>query len=168
MNRGAVWLAAWALCACGPRTDAGSGSAVRNGSPPGIVDLDSQVPNPPDIGVSGANGELVTFPIRFIVRAVDPDQDMDRVLITVSYQDCDGVARDVELVYQIPNPERLLGDLTLDVVTDERVQVPVACYPPDNLFQVRVRVVDRHGNPSVNSVLDTLQIVASQGSTGNG
>jgi len=155
------------LGGCGPRADSGGGGAVNRGDPPKIDGFNSQFPRQKAPSLEGtANGTLVVFPIRFIIRATDADSNMRQVLITVSYTDCLGVQQKVELVHELSATEQVASEIVLDQVTDDVVQIPRSCYAVDNLFAVRERVIDWRGNLSSNSVLDILTIQVGQGSGG--
>ena len=166
----AILLTACVLTAgCGPRVDGGGGGAVPSGDPPGIILLGSLIPlNQPSPVIEGTpTGDQVVFPVRFKLHVVDNDSDMRQVLVTVTYTDCNGTDQTQELVHELSAQQQVVSELVLDEVTADSMRVPRACYAQNDRFSVRVRVIDRHGNLSINSVLDDLTIQAGQGSTGN-
>ncbi|MFQ5509962.1 MAG: hypothetical protein ACE5FN_11600 [Leptospirillia bacterium] len=153
-------LAATLTASCGPRAG-GGGGGVNKGSPPSIFYNGSQFKSPEWVFEAGD----VLFPALFNLHASDVDGDMRRVEITVSYRES---CSDTDTVWVL-DPEPLPLDLwtkeeitMVNVITTDQVRVPQDCYPLDSIFVFTGKVVDFHGNPSINNMQDGVEITASQ------
>jgi hypothetical protein len=160
---GLAWAVAGLLLAaaggCGPRADLPTGGGVNLGSPPAIIALSSTIPNP----VWAIDGDQVTFPVRYVVVAQDDDANMRAVDITVDYDDpCDGSRPAFYLTSDLPSSQWASTRITVDDTTLDKVRVPIACYPVNNLFHIALRVRDSRGNLS-NLLANEVQVAASQG-----
>jgi hypothetical protein len=146
---------------CGPRADDPQGGADL-GAPPVIFTTKSVIPTPDGT----LEGPDVTFPVRFVVQAQDQDANMRWVEIEVSYTDtCDGELQRWFLTEGLPPDDWVKVDIDVDESTTDEVRVPVACYPANNLFDMRLRVRDFRGNLS-NLLRNQVQASYSQGPGG--
>jgi hypothetical protein len=147
--------------ACGPRADlpGGGGSGIDLGSPPAILALHSTIPTP----VWSLDGDQVVFPVRYVVQAQDDDANMRAVDIVVDYHDpCDGSQPEFRLTDDLPSAKWADPVISVDRSTVDKVRVPIACYPSDQLFNIALRVRDSRGNRS-NLLANQVQVTASQG-----
>jgi hypothetical protein len=158
-----------ALCACGPRSDAtGITGPPQSGVAPHILSFGNSRFPTPDVRIEGTvgGGDLLIFPVKFSIRADDPDRDMNRLLVSVAYTDCDGLEQVWDnLNYWLSITERVDASVQLDNVTDTEVTVPLDCYAIGGQFTFS-GVIDDRGNNQSNTYIETVQINANQGSSG--
>jgi hypothetical protein len=149
------------LAACGPRAENFPTGGADKGAKPAIISGNGQsYISDPDWNIDGSD---VTFPIPFTVRAQDPDANMRFVDIDVGYVDpCDDSQQDIELTQELPADDWARTEILVSDETTDKVRVPQACYPSDDLFNVRLRVRDSRGNLS-NVLQDDLHVGAGQG-----
>lgn len=147
------------LFGCGPRAGDFGAGGVDRGAKPAIITRFSTIPNP-DWSIEG---DEVTFPIPFKVRAQDQDANMRWVEITVLYVDsCAEDDQVVELTEDLPPADWAKFEIDVTESTTEAVRVPRACYPAGDQFDVRLRVRDSRGNLS-NLLKETVTVGAGQG-----
>jgi len=162
--RGLVYLLALlVLSGCGPRSDAnGSSGVTPSGEVPFINQFFSRFPTP-DWRIEGSD---VVFAAGFDIRASDADGDMQRLLVTVNYTDCDGVDQTLsDLVYWLTIQESVSAAVRLVGKTNTEVRVPLSCYALGGQFTISGRILDQGHNLS-NIHSDSVTITANQGSTG--